>query len=49
MLILCQRTNQSLSKKYESLLKKPDAKESEFDETERKLSEDVHESEEGLT
>ncbi|MEK6909791.1 MAG: hypothetical protein AABW61_01805 [Candidatus Aenigmatarchaeota archaeon] len=38
-----------LVKKYESLLKKPDAKESEFDETERKLSEDVHESEEGLT
>lgn len=37
-----------LVKKYESLLKKPDAKESEFDETERKLSEDVHESEEGL-
>jgi len=37
-----------LVKKYERLLKKPDAKESEFDETDRKLSEDVHESEEGL-
>lgn len=37
-----------LVKKYESLLKKPDAKESELDEAERKLSEDVHESKEGL-
>lgn len=38
-----------LVKKYESLLKKPDAKESEFGEAERKLSGDAHESEEGLS
>lgn len=35
-------------KKYESLLKKKDATQTELDESERKLSEDTHESEEGL-
>ena len=35
-------------KKYESLLKKKDVKESEFVEADRKLSEDTKESEEGL-
>ena len=35
-------------KKYERLVKKPDAKDSDFDEADRKLSGDVHENEEGL-
>lgn len=35
-------------KNYERLLKKKDATETELDEAERKLSEDTHESEEGL-
>lgn len=37
-----------LVKKYERLLKKKDVKESEFEEADRKLSEDARESEEGL-
>lgn len=36
-------------KKYERLLKKKDVKESEFNEVDRKLSEDSRESEEGLS
>ena len=35
-------------KKYERLLRKPNASEAELDEADRKLSEDAHESEEGL-
>ena len=35
-------------KKYERLLKKKDVKESELNEADRKLSEDAHESDEGL-
>lgn len=35
-------------KKYEKLLKKKDATETELDEADRKLSEDVHEHQEGL-
>ena len=35
-------------KKYERLIKKTNATDAELNEAERKLSEDVHESEEGL-
>lgn len=35
-------------KRYERLLKKGNTTEKEFDEAERKLSEDVHENKEGL-
>ncbi len=38
----------NLVKKYGKLLGKKDATVAEFDEAERKLSEDVHESKEGL-
>lgn len=37
-----------LVKKYERLIKKPNAKQSELDEADRKLSEEKHDSEEGL-
>lgn len=35
-------------KKYERLLRKPDAKESKLNEADRELSEDARESQEGL-